>query len=455
MQEITGQNKFNWWRRDLLLISSAIPALANSVSNILAAKYLGLAVFGTFMVWRTACMLTISINPGFGAALTILIPGSDAVQKKFLNFSADLSTLIWGAFWVVLGAILFYYYGNLPENVILPLALYWVGLYYAGHTTSVARGYKNGRALFYGGLADSVGSVLSIAAAFYHSLPIFLWAQALRFVFKSVAQYTLPGMDVDWKKKFVEGQKILISTGIPMMFRGWVQTASQYGDRFLVGVVFGSLVAGVTSLGSTLALPAAMLSSTASAYILPLLIENSEKKDKANIMMREINTSLLTILGCGLVMPSLIWVVPDVTFKLPLASAGFWLVATYSILQLAVTDLIAHGKIWYATAWSGASIITVFLLIYVANLFHINPFVILSVCSIIISFWSAFLLYRIPALAEKKKLVALGFVVWVMIIIVHLIIMNYIPSLKWLQYLMAASGSLLLIYVLTRIIHRK
>ena len=61
----------------------------------------------------------------------------------------------------------------------------------------------------------------------------------------------------------------------------------------------------------------------------------------------------------------------------------------------------------------------------------------------------------IPALEPRKKTIVLGSIDWIVIIIIHLFLMDFVTSYKFISWVTVGIGSLLVFYVGYKLIFKK
>lgn len=349
------------WRRELLLAAVVLPSAVSFGANAVGARMFGLRLFGLWVFWRSAVQLTANITPGFNVGVTVLLPRYQKSGERDLlertHWVADRAALAWGALALSLAAPATFHLLDQPATVVWALVALWGGTFFSGYTESVARGRRDGAAVLAGSVANAFGGSLCIVVAFVGSFAGFVWMQAARWWLRGLVQYrpARPGEGaVDWteaRERFIE----LVRVGFPLTVRGWVQSAAQYGDRLVIGSVFGAAVVGAAGLGSMLALPSVMLASTAGAWLLPILIAGGGEKAEA-AFEHEIVTVGIAVLGGALLLPLYPYVVPEAAPDMQLLVLAYLVVCQLSVLVPILTPMIAAGHIWRAAGLHGLAV---------------------------------------------------------------------------------------------------
>lgn len=384
----SGQRGPNFWHREVVLAAVVLPAGVSFAANALAARNFGLELFGLWIVWRSAVQLTANVTPGFNVGVTVLLPryqkSGDQDLLEFTQRVADRAVGAWGALGVSAVTPVAFILLDQPAEIIWAIVALWLGTLASGYTNCVARGRRDGTVILSGSLTDALGAGLCIAATFTGSLAIFIWTQAARRWGRAVVQYRIPsaveetGESGEWMQEF----RKLVKVGFPLTVRGWVQSAAQYGDRLVIGTVFGAAVVGAAGLGSMLALPSVMLASTAGAWLLPILIAGGgDEAQKA--FGYEMLTIGLAILGGVLVLPLYPFVVPESAPDMALLVLAYLLICQLSLLVPVLTPMIAAGRIWRAAGLHGGVVAALAATIIGAGTAGLTPFVSLSLAVVV------------------------------------------------------------------------
>lgn len=349
------------WEREIVLAAVVVPAGVSFAANAFAARNFGLKLFGLWVVWRSAVRLTANVTPGFNVGVTVLLPRYQKASNEHLlevtQRVADRAVLLWGAIGVCIVTPIAYLALRQPDAIVWALVTLWAGTLFSGYTECVARGRRDGTIILTGSLADAVGAGVCIVATFTGSLALFIWMQAARRWFRGIVQYRFPSAeDTDGDRGQLLSQlRELVKIGFPLTVRGWVQSAAQYGDRLVIGSVFGAAVVGAAGLGSMLALPAVMLASTAGAWLLPILIAG-DRGDAEGAFAHEMVTIGIAILGGVLLLPLYPYVVPEAAPEMELLVLAYLVLCQLSLLVPILTPMIAAGRIWRAASLHGAAV---------------------------------------------------------------------------------------------------
>lgn len=373
----------NLWRREFLLAAVVVPSAVSFAANAVGARMFGLRLFGLWVFWRSAIQLTANVTPGFNVGVTVLLPrfqkSGDHDRLEESQWVADRAALIWVA--AALCVVTPVAFGLLDQSadIVWALVALWAGTFFSGYTESVARGRRDGAAVLAGSVANAFGGGLCILVAFLGSFSWFVWVQALRWWIRGVVQYRRPrpdGGSPPWAD-VREHLLTLVKVGFPLTVRGWVQSAAQYGDRLVIGGVFGAAVVGAAGLGSMLALPSVMLASTAGAWLLPILIAGGT--DEAETAFEyEIFTIGIAVVGGALLLPLYPYVVPEAAPDMELLVLAYLVVCQLSLLVPVLTPMIAAGNIWRAAGLHGLSVGAIAVTIIGAGTLGFSPGVSLS-----------------------------------------------------------------------------
>ncbi|TVP43100.1 MAG: hypothetical protein EA350_14260 [Gemmatimonadales bacterium] len=329
----------------------AVPSSISLVITLAAVRFLGIEAFGIWLIGRSIVQLTVNVTPGWSASLPVTMPAAGRRTSLALERRAERLTFGFGS---LLGAALLAVALALVQDsrLVYAFALYWTGLFFSAHTSLTARGRCDGWRMSRGALIDTVGAIAVLGVLSSGSLLLFIAAQGLRAWAKGLALRSrvrldgslLPNRRFSTRRRRVDRQ--LLRIGFPMVIRGWLQTATQYGDRLLLGLFFGPVVAGAGGLGSTLALPLAVVASATATWIIPLSSRTTEGGRALPSVARE--CLLLGAFGVGLAMivPSLSFFVAEVETHLQLVLSGFALLFGVAMSVLAGSFLISIGRLW-------------------------------------------------------------------------------------------------------------
>lgn len=383
-----GQQGPRFWRRELLLAAVVLPSAVSFAANAVGARMFGLQLFGLWVFWRGAIQLTANITPGFNVGVTVLLPRYHKSGNRDLlemsHWVADRAALAWGGLALLVAACVTFYVLDQPTTVIWALVALWGGTFFSGYTESVARGRRDGAAILAGSVANVIGASICILMAFIGSFAGFVWTQAARWWLRGLVQYRPArpgGGTVNWtdaREQFLE----LVRVGFPLTVRGWVQSAAQYGDRIVIGSVFGAAVVGATGLGSMLALPSVMLASTAGAWLLPILIAGGNDQAEA-AFEHEIITIGIAILGGAFLLPLYPYVVPEAAPDMELLVLAYLVVCQLSLLIPILTPMIAAGHIWQAAGLHGLVVGAIALTIVATGIVGLVPELSLSLAAVV------------------------------------------------------------------------
>ncbi|MGE4497249.1 MAG: hypothetical protein AB7E48_05170 [Deferribacterales bacterium] len=325
-------------------------------------------MFGYWLIWKTACQLTSNISPGFGLAMSVLIPEKSYSRRvQGLYYDSALKTAkLWLVFSTVIASSVMIFYYKFSGMTALGLILFWSGLYFSGFTGAVARGNKNGQMLLLGGLCEAVGAVLSIAAAFMHNFELFILSQGIKSWLKTFVQYVPSSINrkIGYKTRLTVLKQIT-KVGIPLCLKGWVQTAYQYGDKMILGIFFGASVAGVIGLGGLYAMPIIILSSSASAWLLPLLLSGKEKKE--NMVYKQMFLSLLLSSFLSVFIVFMPLAIPDSAEHIDVILLAYTQVSLLSAMTIHSTYIISLGRKWLAVLIDLSVVGIVFLIMFIGK----------------------------------------------------------------------------------------
>lgn len=388
VQPARGQEGPRLWRRELLLAAVVVPSAVSFAANAIGARMFGLRLFGLWIFWRSAIQLTANITPGFNVGVTVLLPrhhkSGDRELLETSHWVADRAALAWGGLALSVAAPVIFHVLDQPATIVWALVALWGGTFFSGYTESVARGRRDGPAVLAGSVANAVGGALCILVAIVGSFAGFVWMQAARWWLRGLVQYR-PARPregtVGWtdaREHFLE----LVQVGFPLTVRGWVQSAAQYGDRLVIGSVFGAAVVGAAGLGSMLALPSVMLASTAGAWLLPILIAGGD--DQAETAFEhEIVTIGIAIVGGALLLPLYPYVVPEAAPDMELLVLAYLVVCQLSLLVPILTPMIAAGQIWRAAGLHGLAVSAIAVTIISTGMAGLDPEVALSLAVVV------------------------------------------------------------------------
>lgn len=342
------------WRKDIILLGNALPAAVNFAAHLMAARTFGLELFGLWAAWRSACQL-IAFDPlvGPGTALTLPRLFADGQSGEAARLQV-VGVRIVGGGSLALAAIAAVGLAPLfAESWHAPaLALLWLGLMWSALTAFTAQGRCDGVAIARGAGADIAGGILSLVAAAAGSFMLFVFAQGARMVARGLAQYRRPGPTGGAPAPSLTK---IARAGLPFAAQGFVQQVAQYGDRFFVGVLYGTAGAGVVALGTNVALPIVMLGSTSATWLLPLLVreKGSPAAERVGGTLRRL---LVAIVGCCLCAPAVTLAVPSARTEIATVVAAFTMLAFMGLINPAVSPLLASGRGWWASACTAGAI---------------------------------------------------------------------------------------------------
>lgn len=406
------------WRREVLVLSAAFPAGVNLFSTIFVIRFLGLEQYGIWLIWRTACQLTSNIGPGFGVALSVLLPKHLCNDKKItlLHCIAQKYALFWGGVAASLAAIFIFLVVDASFLVSLFLVLFWAGLYFSGFTGAIARGYRDGKSILLGSAADSCGSILSVAAAFYGDFSIFVAMQAFRMWAKAFVQYSAPLIRLDIVKNCYRTLYLrrILRAGLPLVARGWVQTSLQYGDRYLIGTLFGPVVGSIAGLGAMMAMPTVIVASSSAAWLLPVLLAEPKEGGRVSVV-REISLLLLFVFLFSFYIPLLPHFVPDVAGNIELVTTVYFEACLLSVVAPILSAIVACGQFWYAVFvnFSIAVIVVSGLLLPYMKIVSLNNSFFLIM--VLVSLYIVYISFKVYG--SKKNTIELGFSLFFYVIV--------------------------------------
>ncbi len=343
----------------MLMVTTAGPAAAGLASSFIAVKYLGLAAFGQWLAWRSLFLLAAIPTPGFNIAQQVLVAEAlakgDTARAHRVQRYCDRQTVVWVLVFSTITLVAAVVYGIRPFKAFC-LATLFSGLFLAAYTTSQIIGNKDTVRTVRGGIADVLGAVGTILAAFTGNLNLFILSMGLRYWIKGAVQYAPLPKGLDFTSP--EGENLPEETrkvGIPLMLRAFVRDASQYGDKPILGRLYTTTIAGVAGVGSILATIAVMLANTASSYLLPVLIE-ADPKDHARLCRSSFLKVLHAIIIFALFIPISAEIDPGVALRLDLVGLTYFIIAALSLLSPLVVPWTARGEIWRGTIVTGVVI---------------------------------------------------------------------------------------------------
>lgn len=357
------------WRIDTLLISNLVPAAITFLSQLLLAHSVGLKVFGLWLFYRSACMLATSYWPGLYTGFVYLLPSAYAkgeyARIRSIQRVGDITTFIGLAIGTALTFFVARYYIESWTTVVMVTA-YWVGVYIMGHSSSLAQGKSDGAAMLRGGLVESVIGLAGFYFAFKGNLDMFIGVQALRGVARSIVQYRrAPSAKDDTPVSDKQTLRELVRTSIPLSLRGCVQTTSQYGDRFIIKLLFGEIAVGLTGLGSNLAVPVVMACSASAAWLLPVLLRG-ESKDYSNRTLDTMKKLLGLFVICALLLPIMPLIVKSAQDIESIVYA-FSTLALLNFITPALMPIAAQGGLWKSTIAQAVAILLVMGTLFLGN----------------------------------------------------------------------------------------
>ncbi|WP_131793435.1 hypothetical protein [Legionella brunensis] len=345
---------FGLWKKEIVLIANVLPAILSFFLNLLAIMQLGVAGFGKWMIWRSSCQLTANINPGFSQSLILFLP---KLSYSKINKASVIKTSYWSSLgWAVMSGLLFSMIAYLGFNVkgveLIVLIIYWEGIAFVGFTGNLARGLEDGKGLLIGAAGNALGSVFCLAiliaspnwSYFVLANALALWLQGLgQYIFNVEARRSF---QIPFSKYRVRLRRS-VRVGFPLVIRGWTQTAAQYGDRIVIGFFFGAAATGAAGIGSTLALPLVMASSSLMSWALPLLIS---KKISLELIPRYLKTLMIIGIAGIIILP----ILKPILFKpsmesldtLKLAAMGYYITALIGISNLLLLPLMVNRRVW-------------------------------------------------------------------------------------------------------------
>ncbi|MCB9025437.1 MAG: hypothetical protein H6625_03895 [Bdellovibrionaceae bacterium] len=403
---------FDSWSKETLLFSTVLPAGLNFLISFFAIKYFGLEMFGLWLIWKTACQLTSNIGPGLGVSLSILIPeykNSNIIRMLQLHAIIQKFSILWLFFAGSLAFFGFYYFIEQPLYIVVLLLFFWLGLHVDGYTGSVARGYKNSKAILFGTFAEAFGTILSLIAVYMKQFEFFIATQGLKMWLRAFFQY-LPTSLIE-KVNFVEQKQIVIESiqkGLPLVFRGWVQAAFQYGDKLILGLLFGPLIAGTIGLGGMLSLPVIMISSATASWLLPVLITEQES-NLSKILYRQIMLLFISSALISVYIFTLPLFFKDSSDVLDIILLSYIQATILSIFTIGLTKLVAEGKRWRAVFINFFIFLVILLTMYLGWYlkYSINE-ILGAVCILLVSILFVFVqLTRIIRQYEFKFIIIL------------------------------------------------
>jgi hypothetical protein len=388
----------NFWTKETLLFSSSFPALLNIASQFFALQFFGVSLYGQWLIWKTTCQLTANLNPGFTLSQTILFPfyESKPQERQKLQYAIYRIALQWFALSTLLATLVCFLIFTRQTLLALSLVFFWMGLQADGFTGAQARGLKKGGVIAGASLSELVGVLLSLYAATLESMPLFVAAQGLRSWTRALLQYQQVTAFNLTKTQLWSIQSQAVQVGFPLMVRGWLQATFQYGDKLIVGALFGAFTTGVIGIGGLAALPTVMLASATAAWFLPLVVSNNIP-DHELMFLRQI----ALLLGTVVVMTPLLSFLPLVLDVPP----GQSLLIYYSYLHITLLSLftplsqmiIAQGKRWTAVALNSFVFTQVLLVFVVGSVvgWPIQTILVASGAFLLINFIAGSLFFKI------------------------------------------------------------
>lgn len=432
-----------------MLLGSGLSAGVNFLGSIIVTKILSFEVFGLWLSLRSFVQISSILNLGINNYLLVKVKPPFENQRILIN---EINTI---AFFLValftslmsLGFLLYYSKTNYFE-LFFPFVIFGVCLVLAGISSLNVRALRNGQKLFVGNLLDAcVGFISLIIIWFFPDITYFIYFQAFRFFVKFIYQFDF----TSYKFTLVNFRRFayFLSISFPIHFRSWIQSVAQYGDKFILPLIFGFTLAGAIGFGSTLALPIVMVISATSVILIPRTIDlKNDDKILASIYKNEVKQVINLAIILSFLIP-LFTIILDLENKLEIIT-GFWMTVFINMSQFVSLWYFKENK----TAKS-ALILVGLVSIYFAVIFlvgliphSIQPYILyncLLLVFIIVSFLSfkliisinlsAHFIYSLIAICFVQLLIKLDFS---LVFLLTLIITLFLSRILFKKYLRRA-----------------
>ena len=218
-----------------------------------------------------------------------MLKGNNFTFELDILSIARMLTAAWTLFNFLIFLICIKLIGQTFDGITYLICFYWISLAVFNYYSFILRIKLDGTALLILSSADALMSVFILFSLFYFGLESFIFLNGFKFFIKAyVAKHQLEKRHGPIKKfanptlsAYLVSAKELFKIGGGLSFKGIVQTISQYGDKFLFGLMLSGEALGFISLGSVLAIPLAVVLSSYYTWSLPSLITDSYVKDNS------------------------------------------------------------------------------------------------------------------------------------------------------------------------------
>jgi hypothetical protein len=358
----------SFWRKEIIFIANILPAIVNFFTSLLLAKFIGFELAGLWFFLRSLSQISVSISPGFLQAL--LIKSEKFTFEKDILPIAKILSIIWSLINFLFFLLCIKLIGTETDSIINYLiCVYWVSLTIYNYFSVVLRIKLDGKSILVLSIFDTFMSLLILFSLFYVGLEWFILFNSIKFFIKAIlAKYLLDKNSVPLERlksltisSYIISSKELFKTGGGLSFKGIIQTLSQYGDKFVFGIILSNELLGFVSLGSALGLPLAILLSSFYAWSLPYLKNEKYLFENANIF----SLLFIFILFYPLSAFSLLIIYdfsPD-NFLLVFCSLVFMMLQV--ILNFSCALLFKKYGTWLSSLFQLIIIIICYLLVYI------------------------------------------------------------------------------------------
>lgn len=346
---IRGNGQGSFWTREVIFLTSLIPAGLGFVLNLLLVKVYGVERFGQWSVWKSASQLTATLSPGFASSLMYILVQNEGNPSRQEAYHHQILRLCFGWFLIASAMALVFVYHNLNEEMLVKfgILLFWASSHLDGIGGALARGYKNGIALLHASLIELVITLILLLLIFFLPFSWFVLLSGIKFLCRTWVQFAQNRADIKTASiqlPLFVAAKESIEIGFPILVRGWVQAAFQYGDKLLIGLFFGNVAAGVVNLGSLFALPVVMLSSATAVWLLPILLQEDRKgKELVYAQVRNVLAISLALEVYLFVLPLFI---PSSMQDMSIIVLAYSQTTLLSIFTIFFTVLASRGQLW-------------------------------------------------------------------------------------------------------------
>jgi len=385
----------NLWRKEVLLIANLLPAIVNFFTSILLAKFIGFELAGLWFFLRSLSQISVSVNPGFLQAL--LIKGNNFTFTKNILSIAKILAITWS----IVNFFIFILFLNLlgkGNGLISYLTcFYWISLSIFNYFAIILRINLDGKSMLMLSIADVLISLFILTSLFYLGLEWFIFFNGLKFFIKAyLAKYLL-----DKKKEistskanltihsYLISSKELFNIGGGLSFKGIIQTISQYGDKFIFGLILTNEMLGFISLGSTLGLPLAILMSSFYTWSLPFLNDKNYLSNNSKIFL-----FLLLLLLLYPLSSFTIYLIYDLSAKnFLIVLCGLIFMVLQIILNFSCALLFKKYGTWLSSLLQLIIIVICYLLVYLYYQWGFELYFALSIGSLFLVIVSTCVLF--------------------------------------------------------------